>query len=173
MKAAESINDLSREDLLKLNTIYAKNWLAHDGLWFQAIEEKFDMDIAIEMDREAWRRFTVIEARRLIEFLELGENSGIDGLRKSLPFRLYGALNEQEIELVGDDVLMYRVKTCRVQHAREKKGMPYFPCKSVGIVEYSLFAQTIDDRFITEAVSCHPDITQSDYNCIWKFTLNI
>lgn len=30
---AEKIDSLSREELLELNKIYAKNWLAHDGLY--------------------------------------------------------------------------------------------------------------------------------------------
>ncbi|MCM1565222.1 MAG: DUF6125 family protein [Dehalobacter sp.] len=171
MHKADKINDLTKEELLELNKIYAKNWLAHDGLWFQSIEEKYGMDMAIEMDRETWRRFTVIEARRLIEFFGLGKNSGIAGLKKALLFRLYSTLNEDEIVVEEESVLVYRVKTCRVQHARRKKGLPDFPCKSVGVIEYSLFAKTIDDRFETEVLSCHPDITNIDYNCIWKFTL--
>lgn len=171
MLKAEKIEDLLKEELLELNKIYAKNWLAHDGLWFQSIEEKHGIDMAIDMDREAWRRFTVIEARRLIDFLQLGSNSGIEGLKKALSFRLYSMINEDEIVVEGDNVLLYRVKTCRVQHARRKKNLPDFPCKSVGIVEYSLFAKTIDERFETETISCYPDITDPEYNCIWKFTL--
>lgn len=171
MLKAESIDGLSKEELLELNKIYAKNWLAHDGLWFQAIEEQYGIDMAIEMDKEAWRKFTVIEARRLISFLGLEKNSGIVGLKKALSFRLYASINEHEFMVEGNDVLIYRVKTCRVQAARRKKGMPDFPCKSVGIIEYSLFAKTIDERFETEVLSCYPDITDVDYNCIWKFTL--
>lgn len=171
MLKAEKIDDLSKEELLELSKIYAKNWLAHDGLWFQSIEEKYGMEMAIDMDREAWRRFTMIEARRLIDFLELGKNSGIAGLKKALSFRLYSSLNEDEIVVEEDNVLIYRVKSCRVQHARRKKGLTDFPCKSVGIIEYSLFANAIDERFETEVISCHPDITDAAYNCIWKFTL--
>lgn len=92
MIEAETIDDLTKEQLLELNKIYAKNWLAHDGLWFQSIEEKYGMDMAIDMDREAWRRFTVIEAKRLIEFLGLSKNSGVAGLKKALSFRLYSML---------------------------------------------------------------------------------
>jgi hypothetical protein len=171
MLNVERIDDLSRDELLELCRIYAKNWLAHDGLWFQAIEEKYDMDMAIEMDREAWRRFTVIEVKRLIEFLQLGKNPGIAGLKKALAFRLYATLNEDEIVTEGNDVLEYRVKTCRVQAARRKKGMQDFPCKSVGLIEYGLFAKTIDERFEMEAVSCPPEITRADSYCIWRFTL--
>ena len=172
MVDAANMNELSHDDLLKLTTIYAKNWLAHDGSWFLAVEEAYDIDTAIDMDRESWRRFTVVEARRLIEFLQLGENSGLEGLQKALSFRLYAPLNESYCERPDENTLIYKVKTCRVQYARERKGMPYFPCKSVGIVEYGLFAKTIDVRIETESVSCHPDVTVPDHNCIWKFTLN-
>ncbi|XCH80344.1 MAG: DUF6125 family protein [Candidatus Dehalobacter alkaniphilus] len=171
MLKAEKIDDLTKEELLELNQIYAKDWLAHDGLWFQSVEKKYGMDMAIDMDREAWRKFTVIEARRLIDFLGLGKNSGIAGLKKALSFRLYSTLNEDEIVVEEKNVLIYRVKTCRVQYARRKKGLSDFPCKSVGVIEYSLFAKAIDERFETEVLSCYPDITNADYNCIWKFTL--
>ncbi len=172
MKQAETINDLSRENLLELTKIYAKNWLAHDGCWFLSVEEKFGMETAIEMDTESWRKFTVIEAKRLVEFLELGKNSGIDGLKKALKFRLYSSLNEDEI-VVDGNTLEYRVKACRVQSARRKKGLKDFPCKSVGIVEYGLFGKTIDERFEMECVSCPPDIADQGYYCIWRFSIKV
>jgi len=172
MRDVEKIEDLSRDELLELTNIYARNWLAHDGCWFLAIEERYGMDTAIEMDTESWRRFTVVEAKRLIEFLRLGKNSGIEGLKKALRFRLYASLNEDEI-VVGEDgkSLEYRVKTCRVQSTRRRKGLNDFPCKSVGIVEYGYFAETIDERFETECLSCPPGITNDDYYCIWRFKL--
>lgn len=167
----EKIEDLSREELIELTKVFAKNWIAHDGSWFLSLEEKYGMDTAIEMDIEAWRKFTVVEAKRLIKFLGLNKNSGIDGLKKALAFRLYSSLNEDEIVNVSENVLEYRVKTCRVQEARRRKGLKDFPCKQVGIVEYSLFAETIDSRFKTEVVSCPPDINNPDYYCFWRFTL--
>jgi hypothetical protein len=50
MVKAERISGLSKEELLELSNIYAKNWLAHDGSWFLSIEEKYGMDMAVEMD---------------------------------------------------------------------------------------------------------------------------
>ena len=170
MKDVEKIEDLSRDELLELSRVYAKNWLAHDGCWFLAAEEKYGMDTAIELDTESWRNFTVVEANRLIEFLQLGKNSGIEGLKKALRFRLYATINEDEISVNEDGkTLEYRVKTCRVQAARRRKGLTDFPCKSVGVVEYSYFAKTIDERFETQCISCPPDITNPDYYCIWRF----
>lgn len=166
-----SIEELPREKLLELCNNYAKNWLAHDGLWFQSVEAKLGMDEAMEHNINAWRRFTVIEARRIKQLLNLPDNSGIDGLRRALRFRLYASLNKDEI-IIDGNTLTYKVSSCRVQDARQRKGMEFHPCKSVGIVEYSGFAKTIDERFTTEAISCYPDITDATCKCIWKFTLN-
>ena len=164
------IEELSREDLLKLVEIYAKNWLAMDGVWFQSVERKFGMDEAVEHDENAWRGFTVIEANRIKQFLNLPDNSGIDGLRQALAFRMYATINEDEI-LIEDNVLIYRTLDCRVQNARKRKGMEFHPCKSVGMIEYTYFAKTIDSRFECEAISCYPEITDETCNCAWKFTL--
>jgi len=46
---------------------FAKLWLAHDGFWFLAIEQKYGLDAAIEIDRIAWAGFAPIEARRIMK----------------------------------------------------------------------------------------------------------
>lgn len=166
-----NIEELPKEQLYELLKIYAKNWLAHDGCWFLSVEEKYGIDMAIDIDREAWRKFTVVEAKRIIEFLQLGKNSGIEGLAKALKFRLYSTVNEDRVEIVNETTLRYYVKTCRVQQARRRKGLQDFPCKSVGLVEYSDFAKTIDERLETECISCPPDITDDNHYCIWEFCI--
>ena len=54
----ENLKDLSRDDLLKLIDIHAKSWLAHDGCWFLAIEEKHGLEEAIAIDTKSWERFS-------------------------------------------------------------------------------------------------------------------
>jgi len=156
--------------LLRLIDIYAKNWLAMDGVWFQSIEQKFGMDEAIEHDENAWRQFTVIEANRIKEYLSLPEQAGLDGLKKALAFRMYANINADEIT-IQENTLIYKTLDCRVQNARKRKGMEFHPCKSVGIIEYTFFARTIDSRISCEAISCYPDVTDEACNCAWKFTL--
>lgn len=165
-----TIRQLEKDDLLKLIDLYARNWLAMDGVWFQSIEKKFGMDEAIEHDQNAWRSFTVIEAKKIKTLLNLPDQAGIDGLKEALAYRMYANINEDEI-IIEDNVLIYRTLDCRVQNARKRKGMEFHPCKSVGIIEYTYFAKTIDNRFACEAISCYPDITDDTCNCSWKFTL--
>lgn len=167
----ECIDELPREKLLELIANFSKNWLAHDGLWFQAVERERGMDEANRYNIEAWRRFTVIEAKRVKELLGLPERAGLEGLRRALAFRMYAPLNRATTTIEGN-TLTYDVTSCRVQAARQRKGMPFHPCKPVGLVEYGGFAATIDDRFTTECVSCFPDMTCPESNCVWKFTLN-
>lgn len=172
MKHNELLESLSKEELIELIGIYSKNWLALDGVWFQSIEEKLGMDEAMYHDECAWERFTVSEAKRIKEFLKLPEQAGIEGLSKALQLRFYANINKDSIEIDGN-TLYYTAIDCRVQTARLRKGMPFHPCKSVGVLEYSGFAKTIDSRFTCECVSCYPDITDDTCCCKWKFILNI
>ncbi len=164
------LDSYTKDELIQLIEIYSKNWLAMDGVWFQSIEQKYGMDEAMYHDKEAWRRFTVIEARRIKAFLKLEENAGTDGLAKALRLRFYANLNKDKIEVAGN-TLLYTSLDCRVQTARKRKGMPLHPCKSVGLIEYGAFAKVIDSRFACECISCYPDITDSACCCKWKFTL--
>lgn len=172
MSKYPELDILTKEELIKVIEDEAKNWLAHDGLWFQAVEQHFGMDAAIKLDEEAWKDFTKIEAKRIIERLNLPENSGLDGLEKALNFRMYRRINEQMIERKGQNTLILIMTTCRVQAARQRKNLPFFPCKSVGIIEYGYFASTIDSRIKTRVIKCPPDdISGTGYHCAWEFKL--
>src|SRR5512146_3453067 len=89
--------DLSKEELVKIIVDDAKNWLAHDGLWFQAVEKRYGIDVAIDADIDAWHSFTVIEAKRIMERLGLAPGGGIPALVECPQHRLYARLNTQQV----------------------------------------------------------------------------
>jgi hypothetical protein len=60
---------------------------------------------------------------------------------------------------------------CRVQQARQRKGLPLFPCKSVELVEYVQFARAIDPRIDTTCLGAPPDAMKGCY-CEWEFRLS-
>ncbi|NOR15549.1 MAG: hypothetical protein GQ544_07585 [Candidatus Aminicenantes bacterium] len=165
------IKDLNKEELLALLQDAAKNWLAHDGLWFQAVEKEFGMEAALKMDKRAWEKFTVIEAQRIMKFLGLKPGGGIPALAQALKFRLYAHINVQEILEISESRCVFRMSNCRVQESRKRKGLPDFPCKSVGLVEYSGFARTIDPRLRTLCLACPPDPHPPEFWCAWEFSL--
>ncbi len=163
--------DLSKEELVKIIVDDAKNWLAHDGLWFQAVEKRYGIDVAIEADIDAWRYFTVIEAKRIMERLGMQPGSGIPALVECLKHRLYARLNLQDVIEQSENRVVFRMCDCRVQSARKRKGLDDFPCKNVGLVEYAEFAKTVDPRIKTNCIACPPDKHPETYWCAWEFSM--
>lgn len=151
---------------------FAKLWLAHDGLWFQAVEKKFGLKAAIELDKEAWKKFSPVEAKRIMERLGLEQGEGIPALVKALGERLYERINDQEVIEADEEHAVFMMKSCRVQDARRRKNMAPFPCKEVGIVEYGQFARTIDPRIKTRCITCPPDDYNGEYWCMWEFSID-
>ncbi len=151
---------------------FAKLWLAHDGLWFQTVEKKFGIQQAIEFDKEAWSKFSPLEAKRIMERLGLKAGGGIDALVKALGERLYERINDQEVIEADENHAVFMMKKCRVQDARNRKNLKPFPCKEVGIVEYGQFAKTIDPRIKTRCVTCPPDDYNGEYWCMWEFSID-
>jgi hypothetical protein len=150
---------------------FAKLWLAHDGLWFQAVENEFDLETAIKLDTEAWRKFSPIEAKRILERLGREPGGGMDLLEEALGQRLYAFVNKQRVIEKSDKRVVFEMVSCRVQDARHRKGLPSFPCKEVGIVEYSTFAETVDPRIKTKCLKCPPDEYNGEYWCRWEFSI--
>jgi len=165
------LEDLPKDKLIDVIKMYAKNWLAHDGCWFLSIEEAYDLETAIKFDARAWERFTIIEAQRIMETFSIPQCGGLDTLAQALQYRLYAQMNEQEIILVNGKKLIVKMKECRVQATRKSKNLDDFPCKPVGIVEYSGFARTIDPRIKTACIACPPDHHSEEFWCAWEFTL--
>jgi hypothetical protein len=166
------LQGLSKEELIAIIVDDAKNWLAHDGLWFQAVEQCYGIETAIEIDRAAWEKFTVVEAGRIMTRLGIEPGGGIPALVECLKHRLYARLNLQEAIEVSDTRAVFRMVDCRVQSTRKRKGLPDFPCKTVGVVEYAGFARTIDPRIETRCIACPPDPHPEDYWCAWEFVMS-
>ncbi len=167
----KALKQMGREDLLNLLDAICINWLANDGVWFQAVEKRFGMDSAKRCNDTCWSRFSPYEALRIKELLGLSDFPGLDGLKTALGFRMYARINRQSIEEVDDTIFIFRMNDCRVQSARKRKGLPDYPCKSAGMVEYPFFATSIDSRIETECVGCPPDAHPDEWFCAWKFTL--
>ncbi len=167
--APPAFDALDRAGLFRALDVFAKNWLAHDGSWFLAAEERHGMDVAMELDAAAWRRFAAAEARRILEAYAIPKDGGLDALARALSFRAYSFVNPSRIERDGP-VLRFFMTSCRVQETRRRKGLPDFPCRPVGEVEFSTFASTVDPRITTRCLHCPPD-AGAEGSCGWEFRL--
>jgi hypothetical protein len=171
VKSPSAFEALGREELLRALEAFAKNWLAHDGCWFLAAEERQGLDAAMELDARAWERFAAVEARRIMETFGIGPGGGLPALERAFSLRMYALVNEQHTEWSADGATLRLVMdACRVQQARERKNLPSFPCRPVGDVEFRTFARTVDPRIVTRCLCCPPE-PNAGGACTWEFTL--
>lgn len=166
-----ALTKMSRKELMSLGTAISVNWLAGDGVWFQAVEKRFGMSHAQRCNDTCWTRFSPYEAARIKRLADLAPRAGIEGLKRALGLRLYTLVNKQTIEEIDENTIVFRMIDCRVQSARKKRGLPDYPCKGAGLVEYPFFALAIDPRIETECLCCPPDPHPQDFWCAWKFQL--
>ena len=167
----KALLEMDRGGLKKLLEGFCTNWLANDGVWFQAVEFKDGMNDAKRCNDSCWGQFSPIEAWSIKRLLGLSERPGLAGLKQALGFRIYAQINTQSIVEEGPGSPVLQMNEGRAQSARKRKGLDDYPCKSAGLVEYTYFARSIDDRIQTECIGCPPDPHPNEWSCAWRFTL--
>jgi hypothetical protein len=161
----------SEDELAAILDGISANWLANDGVWFQAVENELGMFDAKRCNDSCWSRYSPLEASRIKALLDLPDNGGLKALKTALGYRLYARLNTQSITDETPTSFVFQMNECRVQSARKRKGLEDYPCKSAGVVEYRAFAQGVDPRIKTECIGCPPDSHPAEWFCAWRFSL--
>jgi hypothetical protein len=129
------------------------------------------MEVAVAMDCKVWEQFAAIEAERIKKRLGLPKAGGLDALDAALRARLVHNVNAFIISRPDEKTLIFNINSCRVQSARARKGLKLFACLPVGMIEFAVFARTIDPQITTECISCPPKTKPGVHYCMWKFTL--
>lgn len=163
--------EMPRAELLGLLDAAAVNWIANDGVWFQAVEFSSGMFDAKRCNDTCWAHFSPFEAKSIKRLLQMPARPGLVGLETALKYRLYARVNTQTLSWEGTDALVLHMNECRVQAARKRKGLADYPCKSGGATEYTYFARALDPRIETECIACPPDDHPPDWYCSWRFRL--
>lgn len=166
-----ALKDKSPEELQKVLDGVSANWLASDGIWFQGVEHRHDLSTAQECNNAAWERFSPFEAECIRVLHDIKADDPLGVLAIALEQRLYANINEYTIERTDAETLVLYMNKCRVQYARNRKGLEDYPCKSGGMIEYTTFAETIDPRIKTECIGCPPDPHPAEWFCAWRFTI--
>ena len=73
---------MSKAQLIKLLKLYAQLLLTVDGLWFVGTEKAKGVDEAIKFDKEVWRQFGALEAKRMKKFLGMESITTLEDIRK-------------------------------------------------------------------------------------------
>ena len=93
------------------------------------MEREYGLERAIELDVNQWKRFTVIEAKRIMKRFKIPERGGIVTLVEALKYCVYANINVQEIVEVSEKRYVFRMNDCHVQYAHNSRNLPVFLCK--------------------------------------------
>ena len=106
------LEGLPKETLIKMIRMFSKNWLAVDGLWFQAVEDEFGFEAAFRLDMQMWAKQAVIEARRIKE------------ISKIVLEKYKGKVPDDIEELVKLPGVGYKTGACVMVYAFKKPDIP-------------------------------------------------
>ena len=168
---SNTLENMSKEELLNVIKMFSKNWLTVDGLWFTLVEDKYGMEEALDLDLKMWQRYSSIEAKRIKEIIGT-EEGWIKGILKAIQYGVTNPAMPFEYSMDGPNQVYIWYTCCVPQEGRIRSGRGEFPCKPMAMTAYSSFAKMVDPGIKVENVFCPPDSHPPDMWCKWKFTYN-
>jgi len=165
------LHDLSKGTLVKLVEMYSRNWQTLDGLWFRNVEDRFGLDVAVELDLKSWQRQSQIEARRIKEALNITQG-GLLTILKALRFMSWQITSPLfECDEETSEKVVFHYSRCAVQEGRRRKGKDEFPCKPMKLMLLSNLAGEIEPRAEVRCFICPPDPHPEDFWCKWELVM--
>ncbi|MFC1962543.1 DUF6125 family protein [Chloroflexota bacterium] len=166
----KELRELSREELLKVIKIFARNWITLDGLWFLGVEDEFGLEAAVKLDEQMWSKQAGNEARRMRKALNIKQKGPI-GVAQAYSLLTACAADTFVPELSGTpERLRVRINHCNAQEARERLGRSIFPCKPVGLAIFNSLIKEVGPQVKVKCLICPPDPVTGSYWCEWELT---
>ena len=138
-----------------------------DGLWFLAVEDKYGLETAIELDKKVWESFPPIHLRRIAKAFSVTEG-GIAGFIRVFELDPLWIIFKPVVQWTDEGSLILRFTDCPPQRARIREGKGEFPCKPVGIASFDSMIKTFAPKAKLSCVVCPPDPHPQDTWCEWK-----
>ena len=167
LSETETLEAMSKPQLIELLKLYARLLLTVDGLWFMGTEKAKGMEAAIGFDQEVWRRFGALEANRLKQFVGMDSITTVEDVcRIVLLSPLWVGVGPKAEIRNGRCFLS--VTNCHPQKARIRQGLGEFPCQLVGAAYFQGFAPALNPTLKYRCVFCPPDQHPENEWCKWE-----
>jgi len=163
-------SQISRE---KLVDVFSRSLTTLDGLWFLAVEDKYGLDAAMELDEKVWGGYGSILARRVVKNFAIEDENPLRTLIKALLLDPLSPIYKPDVPLLTDNKAIFHYTDCPPQKARLRDGRGEHPCKPAGLALFKSYAEAIDPRIKVSCLRCPPDPhpPDPDFWCGWQFEL--
>lgn len=160
--------DLGGEEKEEYIQFMLRQYRLVDALWFLAVEDRFGLDAAVELNERVWEDMGRRSAKEIKRRFGV-EEKGLRGFIKALKYFPWTAIIGYQIDERKDKVVI-SVPHCPPQEARIRMGREEFPCKEMHLREFRFFAEEIDERIAVKCVFAPPDERPEGW-CRWEFTI--
>ncbi|MBN2168894.1 MAG: hypothetical protein JW738_06580 [Actinobacteria bacterium] len=159
--------DNSQLDELRLGAITAM-----DGVWFMAVEEKYGLEAALQLDVKAWKNYGMAIFRRTARMLGMSLDAGYppDMEQTGLLFETLCRVDGTESEITFDDrdVCSFKILRCAWWENLERSGRTgRVPCEEVDNEIFAYYAERLDPSLEIETVHSRP---RGDSFCEWTIS---
>ena len=169
----QDLMDLSKEDLVELVNVWMKTFWTNQNYWMVFTEEEFGFEAAARMDERVWGKTGPIQAYRVKQVLNLGDDiQALATMFKLTAPQWVPAGFEWSITEITVDRLRFSVHKCPMGTYRKKNNLELLPCKNISPPLYINMAQVINENINTTCVHAHPDPPIDNVMCQWEFTLS-
>ncbi|MFC1974626.1 DUF6125 family protein [Chloroflexota bacterium] len=163
--------DYSQVPVEKLVELFSRSAYTLDGLWFTLLEERYGYDVALDIDIEVWRKFSLIHGKRLLQTFTINEDNPLQAIVRLLRVDPFMFIYKPQIVVLTDSKAVLRCTDCPPQKARIKDGRGEFSCKPVGTALLNSYTAAVDPRIKLSCLVCPPDAHPPEYWCEWQFEI--
>lgn len=152
-----------------LNELRKGALTAMDGVWFMAVEKRFGLETALEVDIEAWKNYGYTVFKRAAKMLEieLDPESPPDLETVQALFGTLCRIDGTEFELTSLDerTISFKVLRCPWYENLCRSGrVDVVPCEDVDNAIFAYYAEKLDPSFKLETIHSRPG---GDSYCEW------
>lgn len=148
-------------DEVGLNDLRMGALTAIDGVWFMAVEKKFGLEAAVEIDIEAWKNYGYAIFKRAAKKLGIKLDPGLPpdletvGVLFETLCRIDGT--ESEVSVQGNETMSFKILRCPWYENLCRSGRDdVVPCETVDNAIFAYYAEKLDPSLRLETVCSRP-----------------
>ena len=165
------LTDFSSDTLAELLKLYAKLYIAMDGIWYLTVKERVGDKEALACDIQTWEKNCRYEMARIKRQLKIRGND-ITALMKAFQLCPWCLLMKFDIEIKDKNSALFTVTYCPTLDALEGEGRGREEeiCKVVEPKIMKAYASSLDPDIIVRCLKSPPRKSKDDICCQWEFT---
>jgi hypothetical protein len=166
------LSDFSPDTLAELLKLYARLYIAMDGIWYLTLKQRVGDEEALACDIQVWELNCKYEMARIKRQLKIRGND-IVALMKAFQLCPWCLLMKFDIEVRHKNSALYTVTYCPTLDALEQEGLGREAeiCNLVEPRIMKAYASAINPDIEVKCLKSPPRKSKDEICCQWEFSL--